>query len=211
MALRAGQRVRVEQLLERPRVEHPVGGHLALDGPLAAVAQPVELAGGVRVGIDREDAARLDRLAQQPFRWIEPLRPGVDLDGDAVLGAGGEHGVGVELRLGALAVAHDHAARAVAQHVDERVLDRPSASARSSPPPASAASSAREATTMSSSASRSGSWSRRAVLVDVDLDPGEHPEPRAEGHVELGDLVELAPAAAPPRGRWRRSAAASGR
>ena len=40
------------------RVEHPVGGHLALDGPLAAVAQPVELAGGVRVGVDRERRSR---------------------------------------------------------------------------------------------------------------------------------------------------------
>ena len=69
------------------------------------------------------DATRLDRLAQQPLGWVEPLRPGVDLDGDAVLGAGGEHRVGVELGLGALAVARDHPARAVAQHVDERVRD----------------------------------------------------------------------------------------
>ena len=49
----AQPRAQVEQPVGRPGVEHPVGRHLAGGGPLAAVAQPVELAGGVRVGVDR--------------------------------------------------------------------------------------------------------------------------------------------------------------
>ena len=50
----------------------------------------------------------------------------------------------------------------------------------------------------------------RAVLVDVDLDAGQDPE-RLELLVERRDLVELGASAARSRGRWRRSAAASGR
>ena len=46
------------------------------------------------------------------------------------------------------------------------------------------------ATTTSSSASRSSSWSRRAVLEDVDLDPGEDAE-RAPAPVERGHELEL--------------------
>ena len=42
-----------QQLVGRPGVDDPLGRHAALDRPLAAVALPVELARGVRVGVDR--------------------------------------------------------------------------------------------------------------------------------------------------------------
>ena len=59
-----------EQLVDRPGVDDPLGRHAALLGPLAAVGLPVELAGRVRVGVDREQAAGLDRQPQQPPRRV---------------------------------------------------------------------------------------------------------------------------------------------
>ncbi len=92
-------------------------GHLAFGGPVAAVRLPLELAGGVRVGVDREPAAVLDRHVEQLARRVETLGPAVDLDRRAELGAGREHVVGVELARRAPA---DHPARAVAEDVDVR-------------------------------------------------------------------------------------------
>src|ERR1700710_214364 len=53
-----------EQSLDRPGVDHIVHRHRAESRPLAAVAEPVELAGSVRVGVDAELAARLDGHGQ---------------------------------------------------------------------------------------------------------------------------------------------------
>ena len=52
-----------QQLVSRPGVDHPVGRHPAPGRPLAAETLPVELARRVRVGVDGELAARLDRHA----------------------------------------------------------------------------------------------------------------------------------------------------
>ena len=51
---------------------------------------------------------------------------------------------------------------------------------------------------------------QRAVLQDVDLDPGQDPERRQLG-VQLADQRRAAPPAARPTGRWPRSAGASDR
>lgn len=48
-----------EELVSGPGVDHPVRRDTAQRGPLAAEPLPVELAGGVRVGVDGEQAARL--------------------------------------------------------------------------------------------------------------------------------------------------------
>ena len=54
-----------QQVVNRPRVDHPLERHLALGGPVAAVRLPLELAGGVGVGVDRELAAVVDRQLEQ--------------------------------------------------------------------------------------------------------------------------------------------------
>jgi sugar diacid utilization regulator len=54
----------------------------------------------VRVGVDGDVTAHLEREREQATRRIEPLRPAVDLDGDTELSARFEHELGVELRLG---------------------------------------------------------------------------------------------------------------
>jgi hypothetical protein len=46
-----------------------------LGGPRTAVVEPVELARRVRVGVQREPAARLERLPQQALGRVEPVRP----------------------------------------------------------------------------------------------------------------------------------------
>jgi hypothetical protein len=50
-----------KQLVDGQRVEDPVRGHAAGDGAGAPVGEPVELPGGVRVGVDGEPAAGLQR------------------------------------------------------------------------------------------------------------------------------------------------------
>jgi hypothetical protein len=54
----------------------------------------------MRVAVDREHAARIERHRDQVVGRILTLGPGVHLDGDAVRGAGGEDGGGVERRAG---------------------------------------------------------------------------------------------------------------
>src|SRR5437868_400864 len=80
-------------------VDHAVRGDTRPFGPNGAVDQPVQLAGGVRVGVDGEHAAGLGGQLQQPVRRVGALRPAVDLDGHARLPAGLEDLRGVELRL----------------------------------------------------------------------------------------------------------------
>src|SRR5579871_4894205 len=55
---------------------------------LAPVRLPVELTRRMRIGVDREPAAGLDRQPEQPFGRIEPLRPTVDLHRDSEPAAG---------------------------------------------------------------------------------------------------------------------------
>jgi hypothetical protein len=64
-----------QQLLGRPGVDHLLQRNTALEGPLAAVALPIELPGGVRVGVDGELAAELHRETEQPARRVEALGP----------------------------------------------------------------------------------------------------------------------------------------
>ena len=87
---------------------------------MAAMRLPFELAGGVRVGIDGEPAARIDCRPQQGRWWVESLGPAVDLDGCAELGTRTEHPLHVEGRRLALV---DHPTGAVTQDVHMRRRD----------------------------------------------------------------------------------------
>src|SRR6266542_1837450 len=105
-------------------VDHPVRGDAVALGPHAAVFQPVELARGVRVGVDGEHAACLGGQAQEPARRVAAFRPAVDLDRDAVLAAGTEHRLRIELRFRAASPAPaQQPAGAVPEHVHVRVAD----------------------------------------------------------------------------------------
>ena len=105
---RAGDRARrrlisagpSHQAVGRPGVDHPVGGDAAQRRPLAAVVA-ASRAGRGRARRCRSRTGSRPRSAtpEQPLRRVQPLRPGVDLDGLVVLGAGGEDRVGVELAL----------------------------------------------------------------------------------------------------------------
>ena len=55
----------LEQLVGGPRVDDPVERHGALGGPVAAVRLPLQLAGGVGIGVDREAAAVVDGQLEQ--------------------------------------------------------------------------------------------------------------------------------------------------
>src|SRR6202034_301931 len=66
-------------LVRGPGVDHPVGRDAVPLGALAAVLQPVELAGRVRVGVDGEQAASLGREAQDPAWRVPAFRAAVDL------------------------------------------------------------------------------------------------------------------------------------
>ena len=103
-----------------------VGGHrvddaLGLDahpgGLVAAVGLPLELAGRVGVGVDRDLAVPVEGQSEQLLGRVLALGPAVDLDRGVEVGAGGEHDVGVELALRATG-ADDLAAGAVAEDVD---------------------------------------------------------------------------------------------
>ena len=108
-----------------PGVHDPVRVEAEVLGPGAAVDLEVELPGGVRVGVDGEQAADLDREPEQSGRRVASLGPGVDLDRDVVLGAGLEHRARIELRLATSAtVAGDQSTGAVPEHVGERVVHR---------------------------------------------------------------------------------------
>ena len=54
-----------EEVVGGHRVDDPLDRHPAFGGAIAAVRLPLELAGGVRVGVDREPAAVLDRHVEQ--------------------------------------------------------------------------------------------------------------------------------------------------
>lgn len=75
-----------EQPLPVPGVDDPVGVDARALGPLAPVAEQVELAGRVCVGVDREQATQVTGELEERGRRVAPLRSGVDLHGDTVLG-----------------------------------------------------------------------------------------------------------------------------
>ena len=54
-----------KQVVGAPGVDHPVDRHLAFGSPVAAVGLPLELAGGMRIGVDREVAAVVDGQVEQ--------------------------------------------------------------------------------------------------------------------------------------------------
>ena len=133
--------------------------------------------------------------------------PAVDLDRRAELLAGGEHVVGVERRRRPLA---DHPAGAVAEDVDVRVGDgqhHPLGHLLALHAQLGVHAGDDDVEALEQVVVEV----ERAVLEDVDLHPGEDPEVVVERGVELGDVVELALAAAPGRARGRSSGGPSGR
>src|SRR5215472_16426580 len=70
------------------------------------------------VGIDAELAAELDAAAQPAPVEIEPPEVAIHLDGDTVLGAGGQHALNVQVIPGA---AQQLPASHVTNHADEWV------------------------------------------------------------------------------------------
>src|SRR3979490_2027399 len=75
-----------ERLLAQ-RVYHHHGVGSTFGGSLTAVDLPLELTPSVRVGVDSQAAAGVDRLAQEPSWWVESLRTRVHLDRDVVFAA----------------------------------------------------------------------------------------------------------------------------
>src|SRR5690349_2870574 len=63
-----------QQLVGAPRVDDPLERHAGLGGPVAAVGLPLQLAGGVGVGVDGEQAAVGQGGVEELARRIEPLR-----------------------------------------------------------------------------------------------------------------------------------------
>jgi len=122
----AGSRRRPrQQLVNRPAVDNPIGRHAGIQRALSAVAEEVELARRMRVGVDAEITPDLQREVEQPGWRVTTFGSRVDLDGCAVIAAGGEHRFGVELRLRSdAAVAGDQPTRAVPENVGVVSLDR---------------------------------------------------------------------------------------
>lgn len=176
-----------QQLAGRPGVDDPLLGDAALLRPGASVDLPVELARGVGICVDREEDARLDGLAQQSARRVQPLRAAVDLHGGARGGTGAEHLVGVEPRLRAAPV--EQPPGAVPQHIDQRIADR-----RDHPAGHGAGVHAQLGVDRGHHHVEPVQQLRLlvqgAVEEDVDLDAGEQPE-RREPPVQLRDHLQL--------------------
>ena len=180
-----------KQLVDRPGVDdrldrtphaaarsHPYGCQSSWPGACASVS------------IDTRQPAS---TASRSNRFGGSSRSGrrVHLDGHSELRAGGEHDLGVELRLGPLATpARDQPAGAVPEHVGVRVGDRRRPCAESSPWTASAVPLWTLATTRSRRPSRIGVWSsvpssRMSTSMPVRMRNG------AISCVQRGDNVEL--------------------
>src|SRR3954453_8480556 len=97
--VRLGRRP-LQQLVGGPGVDDPFGRHTRVERALSAVAEKLQLAGRMRVSVDGKQEADLQRQVQQARGWVPALGPRVDLDGGAVVAAGGEHLLGIELRFG---------------------------------------------------------------------------------------------------------------
>jgi len=78
-------------------IQNAVRRHAALAGHFNTPMHVVEVADGVRIRIDAEDAAIFERFLMPSPVKVEPPWMRVDLDGDAVLRAGLEYLVDVDL------------------------------------------------------------------------------------------------------------------
>src|SRR5215475_737159 len=85
-----------DEIVRGPGVDDAVGRHAAQRRTDAAIVEPVQLSRCVGVGVDREPAAGLERLAQQPLRRVEAIGPAVDFDGLVMVDARREYGRRVE-------------------------------------------------------------------------------------------------------------------
>src|SRR5690606_16985388 len=93
----------LQELVGSPGVDDAGGIDGATCGAVAADWQPLQLAGGVSVAINREEAAAISGGGQQTPRRVATFDAAVDLDRLPVLRAGFEDGGAVELGLGAVA------------------------------------------------------------------------------------------------------------
>src|SRR5262249_50293913 len=89
----------LEESVDRPGVDDPLRRYADLDGAGAAVPLPVELARRVRIRVDGEQAAQVQRHAHEVAGRVQPVRAAVDLDRHLAFGARREHGLVVELAL----------------------------------------------------------------------------------------------------------------
>src|SRR5438874_12242386 len=94
-AIRPGDEVGSAQ-----RVDDSIGRNAAGCGPFATDHLPVELPGGVSIGVDGEAATCLHCQSEQPLRRVEPLGTRVDLNSDVEPPARLEYAPRIELRLG---------------------------------------------------------------------------------------------------------------
>src|SRR5437762_184223 len=175
-----------EHLVRVPAVDHRAHIHPAQEGTLAAVRQPGELSWRVRVGVDREVAARLDREAKKTLRRIETLRPAVDLDSLVEALRGREDDLRIELGWGPAALAGGHATGKVAEDVEVRVGERSDQAAGHQPGlHAQFGMDARHHEV--EPREKVLLLVERAVRQDVHFDPGQDPE-RSQLEVQRRDL-----------------------
>src|SRR5829696_2597277 len=95
------------ELREREAVQYPVGRHPSLSRHQDTPTREIELLHRVRVGIDAHHAPELERPAVPAPVDVEPVRIGIDLDGDAMLGTGPENALDVNI---VTRPTHEHAA-----------------------------------------------------------------------------------------------------
>ena len=86
-----------EKLCERHGIKHPARRHAALAGHFDTPVHVVELPNGVGVGINAEYAAVIQSLLMPAPVEIEPPRMGIDFNRNAVLSAGSQNPVDVDL------------------------------------------------------------------------------------------------------------------
>src|ERR1700726_3216578 len=113
-----------DEAVDIPGVDDVGGIHAGFCGLLTPEPDPFQLAGGVRVGVDADVAARIDRQAEQFGGRVAPLGAGVDLDRRPGPRACRENLLGIELRWLATP-SDDDPAGAVPEDVAMRVLDGP--------------------------------------------------------------------------------------
>ena len=162
---------------------------------------------------------------EQAQRGIEPVRPGVDLDGDPALGAGGEDPLGVELRLRprlARCGSAPYRPRRNARSTTYRPVQWPRMSrcgfaiavsirrviaSRRHPQLRCA----RSDDDVERRQQLVGSWSSEPSARTSTSMPVSRRKPVGQRGVDRGHDVELLGAAAPAVSPWQRSAGASGR
>jgi hypothetical protein len=179
-----------DELVPAAGIDDPVRGDAAFLRPAGAVALPVQLAGGVRVGVDGEHAAHRRGQPQQLGRRVPALRPAVDLHGDPFGRTRAEHRPGVERRFRPPAApAAQQPSGAVAEHIHVRVAycgHHPLGHRPGGHPQLGMHAGHHDV----EPAQQVLALVQRAVVQDVDLDPGQDPE-RRELAVQRVDQLEL--------------------